>query len=255
MPTAANAGIEIFFDRAGDGEPVVFVGEAGFGGWQWGWQHAALTGPYTTIVYDHRGTGRSDSPPGPYPLETLVSDLEMVLDATGHRSAHVVGCGLGGAVGLAAARHTNCVETLTLIGTPGRESAFDLETLVADPTDRDALREATAGGLSERFRAEQPDVIDGIVDWRAEGDADLAGWDAQLAALEGFDATDWLLEVTQPTRVFHGTADDVVPVGAGRDLADGLPRGEFIALEGAGHLAHIERSREVNDVLLGVLED
>ncbi|ELY55629.1 alpha/beta fold hydrolase [Natronolimnohabitans innermongolicus] len=259
MPTATNGAISLYYDRAGEGNeraaPVVFVTEAGLGGWLWGWQHAALAGPHEVVVWDLRGTGRSDAPDGPYSLETLVGDLEAVLVDCGFRNAHLVGCGLGGAIALQAARTSSRVRTLTLFGTAARGEAFDLEPLYASPDDRDALDESLAAGLSADFLESQPDVREGIVDWRADGDADYAEFEAQTAALEGFDATDWLVEVTQPTRVIHGEADELVPASAGQDLANGLPRGEFVGLEDAGHLCFIERSRTVNDLLLGFLEN
>ncbi|EMA40884.1 alpha/beta fold hydrolase [Halobiforma nitratireducens] len=265
MPTASNGDVSLFYERDGDGdgdETVVFVPEAGLGGWSWGWQHAALTGPFEAVVWDLRGTGRSDAPPGPYDLETLAADLEAVLADCGVRTAHVVGLGLGGTIALAAARDSSSsssssssrIETLSLVGTAPRGSAFDLESLFAPPDDRDALRNTLETTLSAEFREKQPDVIDGVVDWRVDGDADRDGWDAQVAALEGFDASEWLVEVTQPAQVLHGTDDGLVPADAGRDLARGLPRGEFVPLEGAGHLATIERSRTVNDLLAGFLE-
>ncbi|QRV17017.1 alpha/beta fold hydrolase [Haloterrigena salifodinae] len=255
MPTASNDGVSLYYDRAGEGDPVVFVPEAGLGGWCWGWQHAAVAGPYEAVVWDLRGTGRSDAPDGPYTLETLAADLEAVLSECEIRSAHLVGCGLGGAVALEAARTSSRVATLTLFGTALRGEQFDLEPLFAPPDDREALADSLEAGLSAEFLESQPaDVREGIVDWRADGDADRAGWEAQVAALEGFDATEWLVEVTQPTQVIHGGADELVSPSAGRALADGLPRGEFVALEDAGHLAFIERSRTVNDQVLGFLE-
>jgi len=97
-------------------------------------------------------------------------------------------------------------------------------------------------------------VLDGIADWRADGDADREGWAAQTAALENFNATEWLVEVTQPTRVIHGGVDEA---GFARRRAGprsgtsarGVPR-----TRGAGHLCFVERSRTVNDLLLGFLE-
>ena len=255
MPTASNGAISLYYDRAGEGDPVVFVPEAGLGGWLWGWQHAALAGPHEAVVWDLRGTGRSDAPEGPYSLETLVDDLEAVLADCGVRNAHLVGCGLGGAIALRAARESTRVATLTLFGTAAREAEFALEPLYAPPDDREALAESLEAGLSTEFLESQPDVREGIVDWRADGDADRAAWDAQTAALEGFDATDWLVEVTQPTRVIHGGADELVSPSAGEALARGLPRGKFVELEGAGHLCFVERSRTVNDRLLGFLEE
>ncbi|WP_455449987.1 alpha/beta fold hydrolase [Natrinema thermotolerans] len=255
MPTATNGSVSLYYDRAGEGAPVVFVPEAGLGGWLWGWQHAAVAGPHEAVVWDLRGTGRSDAPPGPYDLETLAADLEAVLADCGIPNAHLVGCGLGGAIALRAARDSSRVATLTLFGTAAEGEAFDLEPLFAPPDDRDALRESLTAGLSTDFREAQPDALEGIVDWRADGDAERDGWEAQVAALEGFDATDWLVEVTQPTRVIHGGADELVSPAAGTALARGLPRGEFRNLEDAGHLCFIERSRTVNDLLLGFLAD
>ncbi|OLZ42401.1 3-oxoadipate enol-lactonase [Natrinema saccharevitans] len=254
MPTASNGAVSLYYDRAGEGEPVVFVPEAGLGGWLWGWQHAAVAGPHEAVVWDLRGTGRSDAPPGPYDLETLVADLEAVLADCDVRNAHLVGCGLGGAIALEAARTSSRVATLTLFGTAARGEAFDLEPLFAPPDDRDALEASLETGLSADFLENQPDVREGIVDWRADGDADRAGWEAQVAALEDVAATDWLVDVTQPTRVIHGGADELVSPAAGKEVARGLPRGEFRPLEGAGHLCFVERSRTVNDLLLGFLE-
>jgi 3-oxoadipate enol-lactonase len=256
MATVSNGSVSLYYHREGDaaGEPVVFVSEAGLGGWAWGWQHAALTGPHETVVWDLRGTGRSDAPPGTYAMETLTEDLETILAAVDARNAHVVGAGLGGAVALSAARESTRIATLSLIGTAAEGSAFDLEALFAPPDDPDALRASLEAGLSDDFRDQQPDVVDGIADWRADGDATREGWDAQVAALEGFDATDRLVEITQPARILHGTDDALVPPSAGRELANWLPRGEFVPLEDAGHLAFVERSRTVNDELLGFLE-
>lgn len=255
MPTATNGNTSLYYDRAGEGEPVVFVPDAGLGGWLWGWQHAAIAGPHEAVVWDLRGTGRSDAPDGPYDLETLVADLEAVLADCELTNAHLVGCGLGGAIALSAARTSSRVETLMLFGTAAAGSAYDLEPLFAPPADPDTLRASLEAGLSAEFREAQPDAVEGIVDWRADGDADRADWAAQVAALEGFDATEWLVEVTQPTQVIHGGADELVSPAAGQELARGLPRGEFRGIEGAGHLAFIERSRTVNDLLLGFLEE
>ncbi|WP_290816739.1 alpha/beta fold hydrolase [Halovivax sp.] len=254
MPTASNGDVSLYYEVDGRGEPVVFVSEAGLGGWSWGWQHAALPGPFRTVVWDLRGTGRSDAPPGPYDVATLVADLTSILSAIDARRAHVVGAGLGGAVALRAARDSTRVESLALLGTGARGADFDLDALYAPPHDREALRETLEATLSADFRDAQPDVLGGIVDWRADGDAAEAGFRAQTAALDGFDATDWGYEVTVPALVVHGADDGIVPRESGRALADALPRGAFLSIPDAGHLAHVERSRAVNDHLLGFLE-
>ncbi|KAB1186955.1 MULTISPECIES: alpha/beta fold hydrolase [Haloferax] len=253
MPTATTDGVELHYDSDGDGETVVFVGDAGYGGWQWGWQHAAVAGPYESLVMDVRGTGQSDAPSGPYSVEMLVSDLEAVLRDAGVRKAHVVGLGLGGMVGLEAAQATSRVRSLTLVGTAGSGTGIDPEPLYGAPDDPAALRESLAPALSDEFRAEQPAVVEQIVEWRGMEDAAPDAWAAQTAAIADYESGP-LYEVTVPTLVLHGTDDPVWPVEAARSLADGLPRGSFESFDGARHLVTVEQSRVVNDALIGFLE-
>lgn len=306
MPTARTDDVALYYETAGSGEPVVFVEDVGFGAWMWGWQHAALAGPFRTAVWDLRGTGRSGSvadpnasgksagdpasaggiegndgsergndgrpadsgaapdadgrvrdrptPSGPYAIEDLASDLEAVCVAAGIDRAHLVGSGLGGLIALEYALAFGRVASLTLLGTPATGERID----PPGPIDRDderALRESLRAVFSPEFVREQPEVIDGIVEWRRVDDADEDGWRAQAAALEGVDLRERLVEIRVPALVLHGTADRVVPVEAGETLARGLPRGEERTFEGAGHLVGIERSRPVNDALSGFLED
>ncbi|KYH26922.1 putative aminoacrylate hydrolase RutD [Halalkalicoccus paucihalophilus] len=259
MASAHHEGVSLYYEREGSGETIVFLPDLGLGAWQWGWQHAALAGPYEVLGYDMRGAGRSDAPPGPYSVGDLAADLEAVLADHGIRRAHLVGAGLGGMVALQYAREYGRARSLALIGTsPGgprsRLPEEPRKRLFAPPDDPEALRDSLLALLSEDFVSEQPDVIEGIVEWRAAGDADRAGWEAQNAAFEAFDASDWLYEVTIPALVLHGGADEVVPVEHADLLAEGFPRATREVYEGAGHGVWIERSRPVNDRLSGFFE-
>jgi pimeloyl-ACP methyl ester carboxylesterase len=244
---ATREGVSLYYEAEGEGETVVFVGEAGYGAWQWGWQHRAVAGPYRALAYDHRGTGRSDAPAGPYSVPELAADLDAVLADAGADSAHLVGLGLGGAVAIEYAFRFGRARSLALLGTAASGGRFDTEGLegLGEP--------GLDGALSEGFLADNPDVAEGIAEWR-EGDAGAEGFAAQRAALAGFERSEELYECPLPALVLHGGADAVVPEPAGEDLADGLPRGEFRSFSGAGHLLTVERSRPVNDALLAFLE-
>ena len=253
MATAHSDGVDLHFEAAGEGETLAFVGDVGFGAWQWAWQHEALTGPFETIVYDHRGTGRSDAPGGPYDVATLVEDLAAVLSAAGARNAHLVGLGLGGIVALEYAREHARTETLTLLGTASETDAVDPMALYAPGDDPGALRETTERAFSDAFVDRHPAAVEDVAGWRADDDADRAGWSAQAAAVRTYEGRD-LYEVTTPTVVVHGTADGSWPIQAGRTLADALPRGEFEPVEGAGHCVQIEASEAIDDLLFGRAE-
>lgn len=253
MPTVEARGVELYYETAGQGPPVVFVGDAGLGAWQWGWQHRALAGPHRTLVYDHRGVGRSTGTDADQSVETLAADLRAVVGAASMRRPHLVGAGLGGVVALAYAK-TNAVRSLALFGTsPGGPHAAlppvtERPSWCVSPDDPNALRSSLSALLSETFRAAHPDVVEGVVEWRQQEDAPPGVCERQRAALDAYEATD-LYEVTVPALVVHGAADRVVPADDGRRLADALPRGEFVGHD-AGHLVGVERSRPVNDRLV-----
>jgi len=255
MPVVTNRGVDLHYETEGDGATVAFVNPVGYGAWVWGWQHAALAGPYETLVWDLPGTGRSGTPPGPYDVGRLVGDFEAVLADHGVASAHVVGAGLGGMVALEYARRYDRVESLALFGTAADGEIVDrtaLDSLFAPRDDPAALRASLANAFGADLGA-YPDVIADIVDWRAEEDADRAGFEAQAAATTGYRA-EQLYEVAVPARVFHGVSDAIAPTSAGEDLAADLPRGEFLAVEG-GHLCFVEESAAVNDALVGFFDE
>jgi len=253
--TTTADGVDLYYETAGQGETVAFVGEAGYGAWQWGWQHDAFAGPFGTLVWDLRGTGRSDCPPGPYEVDRLAADLEAVLAAAGIDRAHVVGAGLGGMVALDYAHSYDRARSLTLCGTAPSGDGVDedaFRSLHASPDDPAALRSSLSVALSEPFRTERPDVVDSICGWRADDDADPAGFAAQAAAALAFDSPP-LYEITLPALVLHGLGDPVVSADAGRALASALPHGSFEAVEGR-HLPFVEHARAVNDRVAGFLD-
>jgi len=257
VPTVTtDDGIDLYYRSAGGGDPVVFVGECGFGAWQWAWQYEDLAGPYETVVWDLRGTGRSDAPEGPYSVDRLAADLEAVLAANSVRNAHVVGAGLGGMVALRYAREYTRAGTLALFGTAASGDRIDTEAVrelfPASDDDR-ALRDSLSGAFSRRFLAEASEAVARICDWRREEDAGAGGREAQIGALEAFEAGP-LYELTLPTLVFSGLDDPVVDPDAGRELAEGLPRGSFEPVEGR-HLPYIEHARAVTDRLDGFFRD
>lgn len=252
MPTTSNDGVSLYYEADAHGEPVLCCGDIGLGAWQWGWQHAALAGPHELLVGDTRGCGRSDDPPADCTVGTLADDAVALLRDHGVRAAHVVGAGLGGMVALELARTTGRVRSLTLIGTALSGDDYGPEPMRADPTDDQELRQSLEAAFSREFVEAQPEAISDIVEWRAAEDADPDSWAKQAAAVDPF-AVDAPYEITEPALVIHGTDDQLCPPERGKELAAALPNGELYEVEGAGHLAHIEASREGNDEILGFL--
>jgi 3-oxoadipate enol-lactonase len=255
VPETTRAGAALQFDHGGTGETVAFVGEAGLGVWQWGWQYDRVAGPFEALVWDLRGTGGSDGPPDGYDVDAMADDLETVLGAVEARRAHLVGVGLGGMVALRHARRHGRAASLSLFGTAPAGHHVDetaLRALHASPDDEAALRDSLSGGFSPGF-LDETDLAGRICGWRADDDAGRAAFETQAAAALAFDAGP-LYELDLPVLVCHGLSDPVVPAQAGRDLAERLPHGTFEAVEGR-HLCFAEHSRAVNDRLLTFLDE
>lgn len=255
MPTAHNGDVALQYAVSGAGPTVAFLGDVGVGAWLWSYQLGGLPSSVETLVWDYRGTGDSDGPPGPYSVGDLAADLEAVLADHGADSVHLVGSGLGGVVGIEYARRSGRVETLTTFGTPRSPEDVDraaLERLEAPRDDPEALRESLRAAFTPGVVDSHAAEIDRIVGWRREDDADAAGWTAQREALLSAELTD-LYEVTVPTLVCHGVDDAIVDPSASERLAEDLPRGRYQAVEG-GHFCFVESAQAVTDELLDVVE-
>lgn len=254
MATVAAGGRTLRYETAGepDGPAVVFLPEAAFGPWQWGWQAPALAGPRQTVVVAFVGTDGSDAG-GPYVVDRFAADVEAVLADAEVDRAHVVGAGLGGMVALRYERRYARARSLALFGVAARGEAVDDDALAAlHPDDPDRFRESLTLAFSERFLAEAG-VVDDVVAWRRAEDATGEARAGHLTAVRAFDAGP-LYETTVPALVCHGVDDPVVDLGVGRELAEALPRGRFEPVEGR-RCCYAEHSVAVTDALEQFLDD
>jgi pimeloyl-ACP methyl ester carboxylesterase len=255
MPTATRDGVGLHYDTEGEGETVAFISDVGYGAWQWGWQHRGVAGPYESLVWDLRGTGRSNAPPGPYDVDTLTADFEAVLADADVSRAHIVGAGLGGMVALRYAREYGRARSLTCLCTAPSGGDVDTDavrSLHPENHSEDALRDSLSGAFSPAFLDTQTALVSDIMDWRRDEDASAEAIAAQISAMENFEAGP-LYELTLPTLVCWGVDDPVVAPDAARRLAEELPRGTGEAVEGR-HLCHIEHSRAVSERVLAHIE-
>lgn len=241
------------YERAGSGETVVFIGDVGFGPWQWGWQAPAVTGQFETVVWEFRGVGASTGQ-GVESVDQLVEDLEAILHSVESRRVHLVGAGLGGMVALRYARNASRVASLVVFNTAGSGAVIDtdaLEALHPATDDRRQLRESLRYAFTDDFFQMAPETVEQICDWRATEDGNPAVVRAHIKAMESFTSNP-LYEIDTPALVCHGIDNPVVSEETGRELAANLPHGTFVPVEGR-HLCFAEHACAVNDRVLDFL--
>ena len=97
MPTEAVNGTELYYERSGDGQPIVFLHGVFMGSRFFVEQHS-LSEEYQVITLDFRGHGRSEKSETGHTLPTYARDLEAFFDAMDLDDVVVVGWSMGSLV-------------------------------------------------------------------------------------------------------------------------------------------------------------
>jgi len=96
MPYVNAGDIRLYYESAGEGTSLILHGH-GHMGWMV-FQVPYFSQFYRVIVFDRRGTGRSDDPPGPWSAADLARDVRNLMDALEIEQAIIGGNSLGGVV-------------------------------------------------------------------------------------------------------------------------------------------------------------
>ncbi len=98
MPSLlTDDGVNLYFEEAGSGTPIVFVHEFAGDHRSWEPQLRHFARRYRCIAYSARGYLPSDVPDHPdrYSQQRMRDDILAVLDGLGLERAHIVGCSMG----------------------------------------------------------------------------------------------------------------------------------------------------------------
>ena len=182
--------MKLAWERHGEGAPLLLIHGLGYA--RWGWEPVVepLARSFDVILFDNRGIGESDAPPGPYSAAVMAADAAQVLDEAGVERAHVLGTSLGGMVAqeLALAAPER-VERLVLVSTtPGGPESFPMpEQTVALMTSGATLRQFVENALAP---GAEDELVERILRHRERTAQPFDAWSAQAAAGATFDALD-----------------------------------------------------------------
>jgi 3-oxoadipate enol-lactonase len=246
MPVASVGAIELDYERAGDGPPLLLIMGMSGTALHWGEPFLdALRRDFDVIAYDHRGVGASTRLEGSVTIAQMAEDAAGLLAALGIDSAHVVGASMGGMIAQELAlAHPEQLLTLTLGATycGGEGSSFLSRELAERLTrarhsgDRElAVRTTWEANVSPSF-AEDAGAYARYQAVCGERVVALPVIAAQTKAIRDHDTSERLSELALPTLVIHGSADEMIPVQSGRIVASHIPRSRLEIYEGVGHL-------------------
>lgn len=116
MPYVTVEGGRLYYERTGEGYPVVLIHPGLWDSRIWDLQFGAFAAHHDVVRYDVRGYGRSDVPTLPY---SDLRDLRYLLGELAIERCALVGCSVGGQLAIdAALAYPDVVEALVLVA-PG----------------------------------------------------------------------------------------------------------------------------------------
>jgi pimeloyl-ACP methyl ester carboxylesterase len=251
MPHATIHGHDLFYERSGSGEPLLLI--MGMSGTHLSWGEPFLDGlrrEFEVCIYDHRGVGHSSATEPGFTIADLADDAAGLLDALGWDTAHVVGISMGGMIAQELAlRHPERLRTLTLGCTyPGgagsalasQETMGKLMQGLNSGDPEQAVRASWEVNVSPAFSADDA-AFAAFRGAALELPVALEVIMAQAQAVMGHDASGRLADISAPTLVIHGTADEMLPVANAAVIAEKIPDSRLEIFDGVGHIFFQER--------------
>jgi aminoacrylate hydrolase len=241
-----------------DGQPLIL--SPGLGGSAHYWQPnlAAFAERYRVLLYDHRGTGRSDRKlPDRLTVQDMADDVIGLMDALGIERAHLVGHAAGGLIGLALALGApKRLGKLVVINgwaelDPYTARCFDVRlALLRDSGPEAYLRAQPIFLYPPDWTSVHSDRLDAEAAAHLAGFPDPAVVEQRIAALRSFDVSAELGRIAAPVLVLASSDDALVPAHAARSLAEGLPNATRMLQFGGGHACNVTEPEEFHERVL-----
>lgn len=251
MEVVRVGGLDIAYERAGDGLPLVFVHGAAEDHRIWRPQLAGLADEFTVVAWDEPGAGRSsDVPPG-FGLAGYADCLGALIESLELGPAHVAGLSWGGTVVLELyRRRPHVVATLILADTyAGWKGSLPEDEVRARVAAARRMLAAPAGEfdptLPGLFAAGPPSRF---VPLLGEISADVRpeSLRRQLSVMSDTDQRDLLPRIAVPTLLIWGELDARSPLRVAREFEQAIPDAELVILSGAGHVSNLEQPEAFN---------
>jgi 3-oxoadipate enol-lactonase len=227
----------------GDRTPLVFLHGVGSDKSVWEPQLEHFGRTRRTLAFDYPGYGDSEFR-DKATRDDYAAAVLAAMTALGIGEAHICGLSLGGVVAIAmhAAAPDRCA-SLTLADTfaahPQGQAIYDRS--IAASHDMRGLAEARVGAL---LVSEDAALRSDVIETMSAIDSEAYRLGARAVWLA--DQTERAAAIRTPTLILVGDQDSITPPALSEELAALIPNAQLCVIEGASHLANLDKPEEFN---------
>ena len=261
-----TAQVELHYEVAGEGPPVVLVHAGIADSRMWEPQWTSFPPVHRTVRYDMRGFGESPPPSGSFShgrdLAGLIESLELAPTA-------LVGVSMGGATALdLTVARPELVSALVLVGSGLRGHEFSAETQAGWTEEEEAFERGDLDAAVEtnlRMWVDGPRRSPADVDpalRRRVGDMQRRAFELDQSVEDeptfevlAPDHAERLGEIAVPTLILVGEFDRPEMHEIADKLEAGIPNTRRATLDATAHVPSMERPQEFDELVLGFLAE
>lgn len=271
IQTQDDKDLKIYYEDYGSGQPIVLIHGWPLSGKSWETQIPVLTGlGYRVISYDRRGFGKSTFPSDGYDYDSLTKDLHNLITELDLKDVILFGFSMGGG---------EVVRYLTNYGSDNVAKVGLISSIipiVKQTSDNpEGVPEEDLNGILDQVKNNRVTFLADfhknfynygmlkhtVSEQQLHYDWSIASHASPLATLktaESWAGTDFRPEmknVTVPTLIVHGDADQIVPIGtAGKQAAAGIANNVFKIISDGPHGLNVTHTEELNQILTDFLQ-
>lgn len=249
--------IDLYYEIAGQGQPILFIHGLGSSSRDWEPQVAFFAKHYQVVTFDVRGHGQSGKPPGPYSIPLFATDTAELIKSLGIAPAHIIGISMGGMIAFQlAVSAPDLVRSLVIVNS-GPE--FILRTFKERIGGLQRLLIVRLLGmrkmgqvLSKRLfpKPEHKELRRVFVERWAENDR--RAYSDAMRAIVGWSVSDRLGDIRSPTLVIAAD-EDYAPVSLKEAYIAKMPQAELVVIADSRHATPAERPEQFNEALMAFL--
>ena len=249
------SGLELAYDEAGSGLPLLLVHGWPFDRTMWAGQLGGLATYARVLAPDLRGAGAS-TVRGPYSMDQYADDLVAFLDALAISRAVLCGLSMGGYIAFSMLRrHRDRIRGLILADTratadtdEGRANRARLISLIENEGMTALAARQLQASVARSTLERQAPLAETVRRMMASAPPEGA-IGALRAMAERPDSTPLLGTIDLPTLVVGGAEDSITPPDVLRTMAAAIPNSRVEILAHGGHRSPLERPAAFNHVV------